>query len=307
MTMFKTLNIFRATGLPDINALEYALCTNEFAPCSPSQDKSCGWIEPRGEDNGALVESIGGQWLLKFAVETKSVPGAIVREKADAEAKAIEQTTGRKPGKKETKQLREDALLALLPQAFPKRSAVLVWIDPIRGVIYTDSASAPKDDAVITALVQAMPNLQMRYVQPVLSPQTAMTGWLTQDAEYWPEGFNVERACELKSADEEKSVVKFNRHNVNTDEIRKHIAEGKLPVNLAMSFDGRVGFTLTDNLRLKKIAFLDGVVRDEGDADSFDADFTLATGELSRFVPSLLIALGGEVPVADDGLFGSED
>ena len=59
--------------------------------------------------------------------------------------------------------------------------------------------------------------------------------------------------------------------------------------------------TLTDNLRLKKIAFLDGVVRDEGDADSFDADFTLATGELSRFVPSLLIALGGEV--ADDGLF----
>ena len=68
-----------------------------------------------------------------------------------------------------------------------------------------------------------------------------------------------------------------------------------------------MGFTLTDNLRLKKIAFLDGVVRDEGDADSFDADFTLATGELSRFVPSLLIALGGEVPVADDGLFGSED
>ena len=42
--MFKTLKIFRATGLPDINALEDALRTNEFAPCSPSQDKSSGWI-----------------------------------------------------------------------------------------------------------------------------------------------------------------------------------------------------------------------------------------------------------------------
>ena len=301
--MFKTLNIFRATGLPDIHALEDALCTNEFAPCSPSQDKSCGWIEPRGEDNGALVESIGGQWLLKFAIETKSVPGAIVREKADAEAKAIEQTTGRKPGKKETKQLREDALLALLPQAFPKRSAVLVWIDPAKGLIYTDSASAPKTDDVITALVQAMPNLQMRYVQPVLSPQTAMTGWLTQDAEYWPEGFNVERACELKSADEEKSVVKFNRHNVNTAEIRQHIREGKLPVNLAMSFDGRVGFTLTETLCLKSIKVLDVPESDEGDVDGFDADFALVTGELLRLVPALVAALGGEVPVADDGLF----
>lgn len=301
--MFKTLNIFRATGLPDINTLEDALCTNEFAPCSPSQDKSCGWIEPRGEDNGALVESIGGQWLLKFAVETKSVPGAIVREKADAEAKAIEQTTGRKPGKKETKQLREDALLALLPQAFPKRSAVLVWIDPAKGLIYTDSASAPKTDDVITALVQTMPNLQMRYVQPVLSPQTAMTGWLTQDAEYWPEGFNVERACELKSADEEKSVVKFNRHNVATAEIRQHIREGKLPVSLALSFDGRVSFTLTETLCLKSIKVLDVPESDEGDVDGFDADFALVTGELLRLVPALVAALGGEVTEPHDDLF----
>lgn len=302
--MFKTLNIYRATGVPDHAAFSLSLEDNEFMPCSPSQQKSSGWVAPRGEANGALVESIGGQWLLKFAIETKSVPSDMVRKQADAEASQIEATTGRKPGKKETKQLREDALLALLPQAFPKQSAVLVWIDPIHGLIYTDASSQAKVDDVITALVQAARDLQISNVHTVLTPQTAMVGWLTQDAEYWPEGFNVERACELKSGDEEKSVVKFNRHNVATDEIRKHIAEGKLPTNLAMSFDGRVGFTLTENLRLKKITFLDGVVRDEGDVDSFDADFLLATGELMRFVPSLLIALGGEVPVADDGLFG---
>lgn len=300
--MFKNLNIFRVTGLPDIGALEEAL--EGFVPCGPSQDRSTGWVPPR-EVNGALVESVGGQWLLKFVIETKSVPGALVREHADAEAKAIEAATGRMPGKKETKQLREDALLALLPQAFPKRSAVLVWIDPARGTVCTDSASQSKDDLVATAMVQAMPDLQMRCVQTVLTPGTAMTGWLTQDADYWPHGFNVERACELKSSDEEKSVVKFNRHHLATDEIRQHIAQGKLPVNLAMSYEGRVGFTLTESMRLKKVAFLDGVPRDENDADAFDADFALTTGELSRFVDALLGALGGEVvPEVPADLFG---
>lgn len=102
-----------------------------FAPCGATQEISAGWVPPRGEAHGALVESIGGHLIAKLMIETKAVPSELVKRKAADEAAQIEQSTGRKPGKKEMKALREDALLALLPMAFPKQSAHLVWIDPV--------------------------------------------------------------------------------------------------------------------------------------------------------------------------------
>jgi len=126
-----------------------------------------------------------------------------------------------------------------------------------------------------------------------------MTQWLatTEPENDWPEGFNVERECELKSADEEKSAVKFTRHHLLTDEVRKHLAEGKLPTRLALSWEGRIGFTLTESLQLKKLAFLEGVFDDRpnDDESGFDTDVALATGELSKLIPALVEALGGEI------------
>ena len=64
----------------------------------------------------------------------------------------------------------------------------------------------------------------------------------------------TEMTALLRSADEEKSVVKFDRHHLLTDEVRKHITEGKLPTRLAMSWEGRIGFVLTESLAIKGIA-----------------------------------------------------
>ena len=116
----------------------------------------------------------------------------------------------------------------------------------------------------------------------------------------WPANLSVERECELKSADEEKSVVRFTRHNLHNDEVRQHIAQGKLPNRLAMSWNGRVGFVLTEAMQLKKIAFLEGVFDDAatGKADGFDANMAIATGELGKLLPDLMDALGGELPAA---------
>ena len=81
--------------------LEEVLETARFAPCGASQEKSVGWIEPRGQAHGALVEVIDGQWMLRQMVETKAVPGSVVKRKVEERAQQIEASTGRKPGKKE--------------------------------------------------------------------------------------------------------------------------------------------------------------------------------------------------------------
>lgn len=298
--MFKNVTLYRiAPGwAPALDAMEAALDAARFVPCGASQDKSLGWVEPRGEAHGPLVESVAGQRILKFVIESKSVPGSVVREKAQEAADHIESTTGRKPGKKETKALREDALLALLPQAFPRRSSVWVWIDPANSWLVTDASSQGKIDELETALVQAFDGLAVTLLQTTVTPQTAMTQWLSAlSPDEWPEGFHVERECELKSGDEEKSVVRFTRHNLATDEVRQHIVEGKLPTKLAMSWEGRIGFMLTDAMQLKKISFLEGVFDDRASSDEsgFDTDVALATGELQKLIPELIEALGGEL------------
>jgi recombination associated protein RdgC len=282
-----------------LESMEAALDAARFVPCGASQDKSVGWAEPRGEEHGPLVESVAGQRILKLVIETKAVPGSVVKEKAQEAADHIEATTGRKPGKKETKELREDALQALLPQAFPRRGSVWVWFDLQNGLLVTDAGSQGKNDEVVTALVRAFDGLAVTLLQTAMTPQTAMTQWLatTEPENDWPAGFNVERECELKSADEEKSAVKFTRHHLLTDEVRKHLAEGKLPTRLALSWEGRIGFTLTESMQLKKLAFLEGVFDDRpnDDESGFDTDVTLATGELSKLIPAVIDALGGEI------------
>ena len=299
-SVFKNVTIYRiAPGwAATLEAMEAALDAARFVPCGATQDKSVGWVEPRGEAHGQLVESVAGQRILKLMIETKGVPGSVVKKKAQEAADHIEATTGRKPGKKETKALREDALLALLPQAFERQSSAWVWIDLDNGWLVTDASSQGKLDEVVTALVRAFDGLAITLLQTAVTPQTAMTQWLSATTpDEWPGGFAVERECELKSADEEKSAVKFTRHNLATDEVRQHITEGKLPTRLAMSWEGRIGFMLTESLQLKKIAFLEGVFEDRGseDENGFDADVALSTGELQKLLPELMDALGGEM------------
>lgn len=302
--MIKTANIYRASGRAllsrDISEIETALDAARFVPCSATQDKSSGWVPPRGEEHGALVEFIDGQIILKLMIETKTVPAASIKKKAQEAADHIEATTGRKPGKKEIRELREDARMALLPQAFPKQSMVLVWFDRMSGLLVTDASSQGKNDEVVTALVRAFDDLAITPLQTNKAPQTVMSLWLasvdpTNDI---PDDFSIERACELRSADADKSVVKFSRHHLQNDVVRRHIAEGKLPKWAEMSWEGRVGFVLTEGLQLKKISFLEGVFDDRGDDEAgFDSDIAIATGELRKLIPALIDALGGEIEI----------
>ena len=298
--MFKNLSIFRiAAGFTaELATIESALDAARFVPCGPSQDTAVGWVPPRGEEHGALIESVAGQWIARLQIETKSVPASEVKKKAQAAADHIEATTGRKPGRKETKELREDAKQALLPAAFPRTASIWVWINMQTRTLVLDASSASKADEVITALVRAIDGLSMTYVQTNMTPQTAMTQWLAAtDPNDWPGQFAVERECELKSAAEDKAVVKFKNHHLATEEVRKHLTEGKLPTRLAMSWAGRVGFMLTESMALKKITFLEGVFDDIPDKDEsgFDADAAIATGELGKLIPELIEALGGEI------------
>ena len=298
VSVFKNLIVYRIvagwSATPE--QVEESLAQAAFAPCGATQPLSLGWTAPRGTAHGPLIEFVGGQWLMKLKIEQKVLPASVVKRRAEERALQIEQTTGRKPGKKEAKELRDEATLDLLPQAFTKQAAVPVWIDPKRQLLMVDAGSVSKADQVVTLLVKSLAGLVPMRVHTAESPTAVMAAWLLDGSAAPP--FTVDRECELKSADEMKSVVRYARHPLDTDEVRQHIEAGKLPTRLALTWRDRVSFVLTDAMQLKKIVLLDGVMEGQGRNDkaddAFDADAAIATGELAPLIADLIDALGGE-------------
>jgi recombination associated protein RdgC len=293
--VFKNVIVYRIGPgwSASVAQMEDGLEGARFVACGASQEKSMGWVEPRGEAHGPLVESVGGQLILQLMIETRTLPASVVNRKTRERVARIEASTGRKPGKKETREIKDDIRLELLPMAFTKESSVWVWIDPDERLLVIDAGSQARADEVVTLLVKSLAGLAVTLLNTSVSPTVAMSEWLiTQEP---PPGFSVDRECELKAADESRAVVRYARHPLDTDEVRQYVESGKLPTRLALTWDSRVSFVLTEGLQLKKLAFQDVVFEGAGKDDGFDADAAIATGELRKLLPDLLAALGGEL------------
>lgn len=305
--MFKSACFFRiADGftLPDLPALERVLAKSRFVPCGPTQQESAGWVPPRGNKGKLLAESVGGHLILKLCTEKRGVPAAAVRAAVEERVERYKVETGneRVPGKVK-KQFKEEVLLDLLPRAFSKRVTTLLWLDPRNRLLVVDAGSLAGADRIVSSLLAALlevpgagPALDLQIVQTQSSPAASMAHWLSTHEPPWR--FTVDRDCELKAADEQKATVRYARHALDTDEVAQHIAAGKMPTQLALTWNDRVSLVLTEAGQLRKLKFLDVVLKEAGDRgkeeDGFDANVAILTGELSQLIPDLLEALGGE-------------
>ncbi len=295
--MFKNMVVYRIgpEWQASLTVIESSLQKLRFTPCGATQKQSVGWVEPRGVKHAPLAESIGGQYLLKLQVEQRVLPGAVLKRRTEELARKVEDETGRKPGKKQTKELKEQAELELLPMAFTKQSSINVWIDPSHHLLMLDTSSSARAEDVITSLVKSLDGFAVSLLQTKDSAAVAMKEWLASGEP--PTYFTIDRECELKSMDEMKSVVRYARHLLDTDEVKAHIVSGKMPTRLAMTWEGRVSFVLTESMQIKKLAFLDVVFEGNkpGKDEAFDADAVIATTEMGKLIPDLVDALGGEL------------
>lgn len=290
----------------DIAKLEEQLARGPFVKCPSNQPSSRGWVSPRRD--GALVFAIDRQWMIALTTEQRLLPSSVVNDEVAERAEALETQQGYAPGRKQLKELRERVTEELLPRAFVRRHTTFVWIDPQEGWFCVDAGSPGKADEVIEHLRHCLDELPLTKLHTQVSPQSAMSDWLSGgDA---PTGFTIDRDCELKAAGEEKAAVRYVRHPLDGDgisgEIKAHLASGKLPTKLALTWNDRLSFILTEKLEIRRLAFLD-LIKEEAEKsaeradEQFDADFALMTGELARLLPGIIAALGGKVEESANG------
>ena len=296
---FKNLQIYRlpAPWAMSQDQLEAALAPQAFHAANSLDLQNQGWASPR--ENGALVHAVNQQFLLCLATEKKLLPSSVVNQVSKAKAAEIEEQQGFKPGRKQMKEIKEQVTDELLPRAFTIRSDTRVWIDPVNGWLIVDAGTAAKADDVIKLLVKCVNRLPLRALRVKQSPVAAMTEWLVADEA--PHGFTVDQDTELRSTGETKATVRYVRHTLEAEDVRRHVASGKQCTRLALTWSDRVSFVLTEALTLKRIAPLDVIKEGEdgmsrNDDERFDGDMMLMTGELGRMMTDLVEALGGEVP-----------
>ncbi len=302
--MFKNLMLFRIepSWSKTTAQIEAGLAQMRFRECSPTQEKSVGWSEPRGVKHAMLVESVAGQLILRLTMEAKVLPSSVVKRRTQERVEKLEATTGRKLSRMEKKDLREETLLDLLPKAFTRISNTAVWIDQAARLLVMDVAGQTKADEVVAMLLRSLDGLVITQVQTSSAPSAQMAAWLLSHEA--PGRFDVDRECELKATDDSQGVVRYSKHTLNVEEVRKHIQSGKMVTKLALTWNGRVAFVLNDVLQVKKLKFLEGALDNPDsndsagkDEDRFDSDVAIVTGELSKLIPELIDALGGELVI----------
>ncbi len=157
-------------------------------------------------------------------------------------------------------------------------------------------AAATSDD-VIALLAKALEPFPIVPLYVEMSPASAMTNWLVSNEP--PAGFTIDQDTELRSTNESRAVVRYVRHSIDIEEVRKHVESGKQCTRLALTWADRVSFVLTEGLEVKRVTPLDVLKENQdgnaqNEAEEFDSDFTLMAGELAQMLDDLVEALGGE-------------
>ena len=295
--MFKNITLYKIGELADLQTIESALTSAPYTPCAPTQERSCGWIAPRGQLHDTLVESIGGQWLMRWLCETRQVPASALQAKVDEMAEKILQECGLIPGKRELRDLKDKARLEMLPHAFSRTTGVWVWIDPKAGRLIIDSINASDTDSIVTSLVEMIEGFVPRLVQTRQSPAAAMATWLHDHVA--PANFCLGSECELKALDETRASVRYARHTLETAEIIQHIASGKRPTRVELAHKSGLSFVLTDKLHLRKVSTDVELIHQKNASveerkDALDTDFTIKSAAICETVADLLAELGEE-------------
>ncbi len=291
----KNLAVYRLKGWTmDIEALAAALAPHAFVACTSAEAARTGWTSPRKDDQ--LVYKNVGQLLLALKTESKIMPAGSINAILDQRCADHEENAGFYPGKMLRREMRERIVDELLPRALSKYDTTFVWIDMTHGWLVVDAASNGKADHAIKCLLKSIDGMPIESLRVNRSPSAVMTAWLETDEA--PHGFTVDQDCELHATGNSRATVRYTKATLEVDEMRRHIAAGKQCTRLALTWNDKVSFTLTESLNIKGVAPLD-IIREtdaaiRNDAERFDNDFVLMTGEYAKMLDAIVEALGGE-------------
>ncbi|MEH6579206.1 MAG: recombination-associated protein RdgC [Amphritea sp.] len=280
-------------------ALEEKLNEKEFTPCGSQELSRFGWVSPSNGLSDMLVHAGNGFMLIAGQKEEKILPAAVIRQLLDEKVQLIQDEQARKVFKKERDQLKDEIVIDLLPRAFSKYQKTWALIAPQHNLMIVDASSHTRAEELLSHLRSLLGSLPVVLPDVNHSPSAIMSHWLEHPEER-PAGLLPLDECELRDTANENGVVRCKGQDLDSDEIKQHLEVGKRVVKLAVDWQESLNFILQDDLCIKRIKLSDQL-KDKMEQESpeeafacFDADFVQMSLELTRLIPALVEAFGGE-------------
>lgn len=299
--LFRNARIFRFTRPVQIQPeqLDARLSEDAFKPCGPQELSRQGWVAPLGKHGETLVHAAGGYMLICLQLQEKILPNPVVKEFVEERCEAIEAEQSRKVRRKERDEIKEQVILEMLPQAFPRNKRIYGYLALNDGLLVIDAGTAKAAEDFASALRKSLGSLPVRPPVVNQAPAFTFTGWLQETIEL-PDQVTIGNDCWLEDISQDGGKVTARGMDLESDEVRGVLESGMQATRLTMTWDDNVSFCLDEDLGITRLRFGDAFQEklDDVDADDaaarFDAAFSLMTLELSRMIPALLDALGGE-------------
>lgn len=282
-TLFRFPAILAASAIlaePTGDALQETLLECLLKPVGPLELSSRGFVPPLGRDSTdmALWADAGNYVLLAMGTEERMLPGPVLERALAEKLDAIERAEGRKPGGKTRKRIKDELITDLLPKAFVKPSRTYGYLDLHRGVLVVDTSSRKVGEAFVSEVRRALGSFPALPLNAEIAPRSVLTGWVA--GEPLPEGLDLGDEATLKDPVDDGGTVKVSRHELQGEEIGRHLEGGKQVTRLGLVGNGdHLSFTLDEDLRLRKVKFLDGAADNLEATDRDD----LAAEQTARF------------------------
>lgn len=291
---FRNLTLFRFSPsvAEDLKRLDEALGEHRLRPCGPLEMSTRGFVPPVGRgDDAPMTHAVNACTLMTVGGEEKLLPAVVVNDELQRKVQKIAEEEGRKVGGRERKRIKEDLLTELLPRAFVRSSRMSAYVDRKNGWLVLDTASRKSAENALTQVREALGSFPAVPLAPEEGPRVLMTDWLASGK--LPGGLVLGDECELRDpATATGAIARCRRQDLDAEEVKEHLRNGKQVFQLGLVFDDRISFVLGEDLVLRKLKFLDAVIDELGDsqqdaAAEMDARFALLTLELERLLGKL--------------------
>ena len=276
-----------------VGELDQILADNRCQPCGSQTLSTEGFVPPlKGQD--PMVYAVEGFIYCTYQQTTRLLPGPVIKELLDEKVEHIQDEEGRKVGRKEKAELKEQITFELMPRAFTRSRRTNLLIDTQRKRVLVDASSATRAEEVVACLRKAIGTLPVAYPAPNSAPYTSYSNWL-RDTKLLPEGFTLGDRCELKGTKDEGAAVKFTAVDLGQEEILAHLETGMVVTRINLAWQDSLELDVNDKLEIKRIKALDVL---QENIDTLDADDAVAELE------ARISLQGGVLREALDGLFG---
>ena len=296
---FKNLRVYRLPASFEIDAetLHEKLMAHVFTPCGKSQEDSFGWIPPILDEGSEFVHVANGCIMVCGKRQDKLLPASVVREELEERAVQIAEREGRRIGRKERAQMRDEIRLDLLPKAFVRSKVHYAYFAPKQGWLLLDAASDKQAEEFLESLRDALGSLPVVPLTTKSQPVNMMTQWVKQSSA--PGTLDLGEDCELRDPLSESSVIRCKHQDLQSDDIINHVNAGMEVSRLALIWNGGIECLVDDKFNIKRLRFADEIheqadeVEADGAAQKFDIEFSVMTIEIEAFLKQLIEAFGG--------------